>query len=78
MKKWIICRYGAHHIQSPHECQPVGIAYEKTQEDRAEDSGFIDLEKFSAWLEKKNLCAFSEGYAKSLKPQNNLPVMYKG
>ena len=78
MQKWIICKYGANHIQSPYECDPVGLAYEKTAEDRPESSGFIDIGKFSDWLKKKDLCAFSEGYKKALgiTSVNSLPTMY--
>lgn len=78
MTKWIICRYGEHHIQSPNECKPVGIAFEKTEEDRAEDCGFIEMARFSDWLKKKDLCAFSKGYKKALgiTSVNSLPTMY--
>lgn len=79
MKTWIICKYGANHIQSPNECIPIGIAYQKTVSDDPSERGFVAISEFEAWLKRKDLCAFSDGYKKALvvNPMNNtLTVMY--
>lgn len=80
MKKWFVCKYGPHHIQSPLECQPIGIAFQKTENDKESDFGFVDMSAFSAWLIKKNLCAFGEGYKRffDTNSKQNLPIMYSG
>lgn len=80
MKKWYICQYGQHHIQAPHECRPVGVAYQKRQGDGPDCHGFIDMEAFSAWLQKNDLCAFSGGYEAALGINNGgkYPLMYSG
>lgn len=80
MKKWYICKYDYHHIQAPHLCSPVGVAYQKMQGDGPDCHGFIDMEAFSAWLQKKDLCAFSSGYeaAFGIKHGCEYPMMYSG
>ena len=69
MKKWYICKYGQHHIQAPHECTPIGVAYQITHEDEDQDvpGTFLLEDKFISWLQRKDLCAFGEGYADALR-----------
>lgn len=78
MKKWYICKYGLYHIQAPHLCTPIGIAFQKQQGDSESASGFIDVAAFSKWLEKNDLCAFGPHYAERLgiKNERTFPVMY--
>lgn len=80
MKKWYICEYGPHQIQSPIECKPIGIAIQKDFHDNTHDRGFIELDKFSQWLNRKHYCAFGDGYAHLLCKQadlSKLPVLYQ-
>ena len=79
MKKWIICKFGMYHIQAPHLCKPIGIAFQKQQGNSGSAFGFIDESAFSRWLEKNDLCAFGEGYKKALginDRSNGLSVLY--
>ncbi len=78
MTKWIVCKYGMNHIQSPFECKPVGIAIQKDRTDSEYVEGFIDIDRFSKWLEKNDLCAFGWGYRETLGGADGLPIVYNG
>ena len=80
MKKWYICKYGTHHISAPQECTPIGIAQQVTTEDENQSAPqtFLLMDRFSDWLKKNDLCAFSEGYASALRMGKNasFPILY--
>ena len=80
MKKWYICKYGTHHISAPHECTPIGIAQQVTIEDENQNAPqtFLLMSRFSDWLIRNDLCAFSEDYATALRIGKNasFPILY--
>lgn len=80
MKKWYICKYGQSHINAPHLCTPIGIAIQVTHEDKDQDAPrtFLLVNKFSDWLIRNDLCAFSEDYAAALRIGKNtsFPILY--
>jgi len=83
MKKWIVCKYGEYHVQSPYRCVPVGVAYQKQMGDSEETKGFCDMDKFEKWLKKNDLCAFGDVFEEDLCKYglrggnvNDLPVVY--
>lgn len=80
MKKWYICKYGQHHVNSPYLCTPIGIAVQVDHEDEDQNipNTYILQDQFSAWLKKHDLCAFGEGYAKALgvSQSTSFPILY--
>lgn len=71
MKKWYVCKYGLSHVQNPHECEPIGIAYQSQMGDPS-DAGFICISDFENYLKRNDLCAFGEGYEDILSKRCNL------
>ena len=80
MKTWYICKYGLYHINAPHLCTPIGIAIQVTHEDKDQNATqtFLFMDKFSDWLKKNDLCAFSERYSTAFRMGKNasFPILY--
>lgn len=77
MKKWYICEDPQGH-QNPWNYRVIGVAYQEQQGDPKGSGSFLLLDGFSAWLVKKKLCAFSDGYEKALRVSKNMnyPILY--